>query len=119
MSELSQTQIEQMLSSLSSLDDRIEGMEDHRQANRQSQITQWIMAGLALLTVCGTMFGAFRSSLEMMMAQQTELVMVHISEINKKLDKLEQKSYKDTEQDVEIAKNSQAIGSLRGWIEKR
>ena len=106
MSEMSQKQIEQVLSSLNSLSQDIEGIKERRTQDKSRQIQQWALVVIGGLGVMFTIQETFKASIREISDLQNKFLSRRLDEVDRKLDRLDQ----DRDQTL---KNTQAILQLK------
>jgi len=106
MSEMSQQQIEQVLSSLNALSQDIEGIKERRTQDKSRQIQQWALVVIGGLGVMFTIQETFKASIREISDLQNKFLSRRLDEVDRKLDRLDQ----DRDQTL---KNTQAILQLK------
>ena len=106
MSEMSQKQIEQVLSSLNALSQDIEGIKERRTQDKSRQIQQWALVVIGGLGVMFTIQETFKASIREISDLQNKFLSRRLDEVDRKLDRLDQ----DRDQTL---KNTQAILQLK------
>lgn len=103
MSELSATQIQQLLDNQDSLAKNVREMGERRKQDKTTQITQWIVAGVTALSFAWMLMQSFKESMVLLMEQQNKVVELKFTQIQTRLDRLSGQEIKDAEQDERIS----------------